>query len=376
MAEGGIKRRREKLLFLMSAGAIGIVLLVVGGYQLVEFTDSTAFCGELCHDVMYPEYTVYQASPHSRVTCAECHVGSGADYLVRSKVSGIPMIYSTLTGNYEKPIPVPVRNLRPARDTCEQCHRPERFAGDLVRVHTTYAADEANTVKTDTRVMRVGGGEAGAARDIHWHIDADVFYLPLDEKRQEIAWVGVAAGDGEMTEFVDPAKADQVTPERLEKERRLMDCMDCHNRATHVFRSPEELIDEAFVQTRLDVALPYLKREAMRALDPVNASLAEAERKVEAIRDFYRASYPGVFTERADSIERAIGVLREVARLTTFAHMQVNWNSYLDNGGHVKLGEPGCFRCHGKLTATDGPEPGKVVDAGCESCHFFRLPAN
>ena len=376
MAEGGIKRRREKLLFLMSAGAIGIVLLVVGGYQLVEFTDSTAFCGELCHDVMYPEYTVYQASPHSRVTCAECHVGSGADYLVRSKVSGIPMIYSTLTGNYEKPIPVPVRNLRPARDTCEQCHRPERFAGDLVRVHTTYAADEANTVKTDTRVMRVGGGEAGAARDIHWHIAADVFYLPLDEKRQEIAWVGVAAGDGEMTEFVDPAKADQVTPERLEKERRLMDCMDCHNRATHVFRSPEELIDEAFVQTRLDVALPYLKREAMRALDPVNASLAEAERKVEAIRDFYRASYPGVFTERADSIERAIGVLREVARLTTFTHMQVNWNSYLDNGGHVKLGEPGCFRCHGKLTATDGPEPGKVVDAGCESCHFFRLPAN
>src|SRR3972149_917466 len=123
MAEGGIRRHRERLLFLMTAGAIGIVLLVVGGYQLVEFTDSTAFCGELCHEVMYPEFTTYQASPHSRVTCAECHVGSGADYLVRSKVTGIPMILATLSGSYERPIPVPVRNLRPARDTWGQGHR-------------------------------------------------------------------------------------------------------------------------------------------------------------------------------------------------------------------------------------------------------------
>src|SRR4030042_1583637 len=166
------KRHREKLLFLMFAGAIGIILLVLGGYQLMEFMDSTAFCGRLCHQVMYPEYTTYQASPHSRVSCSECHVGSGADYLVKSKLSGIPLIFATISGTYDRPIPTPVENLRPARETCEQCHRPEKFAGDLVRVHTTYETDEANTEKVDTRVLRVGGGESDIARDIHWHLAA------------------------------------------------------------------------------------------------------------------------------------------------------------------------------------------------------------
>ena len=163
--------RRDRLIFLMLAGAAGIILLVIGGYQLVQFTDSTAFCGRLCHTVMYPEYTAYQASPHSRVLCVQCHVGPGASYLVKSKISGIPLIFATVFGTYDRPIPTPVKSLRPARDTCEQCHRPERFAGDVVIQHTTYATDEANTPTVDTRVMRVGGGEASVAQDIHWHIE-------------------------------------------------------------------------------------------------------------------------------------------------------------------------------------------------------------
>ena len=184
------RRHKEKLLFLMFAGATGIVLLVMGGYQLVEFTDSTAFCGQLCHEVMYPEYTAYQSSPHSRVTCAECHVGSGADYLVRSKISGIPLIISTLTGSYDRPIETPVRNLRPARETCEECHRPERFSGDIVRVHTTYASDEANTTKTDTRILRVGGGEDEVAKDIHWHTADGILESELIRAIAEMQVIG------------------------------------------------------------------------------------------------------------------------------------------------------------------------------------------
>ena len=163
---GRRKKHREKLVFLMVAGAIGIILLVIGGYQLIEFTDSTAFCGRLCHQVMYPEYTAYQASPHSRVLCSECHVGSGAGYLVKSKLSGVPQFIAVATSTYDRPIPTPVENLRPARETCAQCHRPERFAGDLVRVHTTYETDETNTEHVDTRVLRVGGGELEAARKL------------------------------------------------------------------------------------------------------------------------------------------------------------------------------------------------------------------
>ena len=369
-------RLRDKLIFLMSAGAIGIIFLVIGAYQIIEFMDSTAFCGRLCHQVMYPEYTTHQASPHSQVTCAECHVGRGADYMVKSKMSGIPLIFTTLFGTYDRPIPTPVENLRPARDICEQCHRPGRFSGDLVRVHTTYLADEQNTKQVDTRILRVGGGELGIAHDIHWLIGANVWYLAMDEKRQEIGWVGIENSDGELiTEYMDPDKAAELIhtdPKRIENEKRLMDCMDCHTRITHIFRSPEELIDTAFTQGKIDDSLPFIKREGLKALDPPNPSLAQAITKVEAIKDFYGTSYPELYVNEGRAIEEAIEELKEIARLTTFPDMKINWKTYIDNAGHQK--SSGCFRCHGKLVAISGDQKGGTLDANCDSCHYV-LPS-
>jgi hypothetical protein len=321
---------------------------------------------------MYPEFTAHQASPHSRVLCADCHVGSGADYLVRSKISGIPLIFATLTGRYDRPIPTPVKNLRPARETCAQCHRPERFTGDFVITHTTYATDQTNTATTDIRVLRVGGGQSSGAIGIHWHISASVYYLPLDEKRQDIAWVRVVRSDGSEVEYVNPTDASQVTPERVKKDERLMDCIDCHNRATHIFQSPEELINSAITEGRIDPSLPFIKRQGMSALDPANASLAEADAKVDAIRDFYRTSYPDVAANKAGAIDQAITALKGVAVLTTFPNMKVNWNTYQNELGHIQ--SLGCFRCHGKLVASSGPQQGKAIDASCDLCHYFQLP--
>ena len=359
------RRHREKLLFLMLAGAIGIILLVIGGYQLMEFMDSNAFCGRLCHQVMYPEYTTYQAAPHSRVDWVECHVGSGADYMLKSKLSGVPQIIATISGSYERPISTPVENLRPARDTCEQCHRPEKFSGDLVRVHRTYLPDEENTEQVDTRIFKVGGGEFEVARDIHWHIGAKVWYLPLDEKRQEIGWVGVEDGNGNLLVYIDPNQADQATPQRLEEGERLMDCIDCHNRATHIFYSPEELIGMALAQGRIDSSLPFIKKKGVEALSPPNPSLEQAISKVESIEEFYSNSYPQVYDEKREAIDEAIRELKEIARLTTFPEMKVDWETHLDNISH-----PGCLRCHGKLIAVAGDQKGEPVDAGCTLCHY------
>ncbi len=365
------KRHREKLLFLLFAGAIGIVLLVIGAYQLVEFMDSDAFCGQLCHKVMYPEYTAYKASPHSRVECSDCHVGSGADYLVKSKLSGVPLIFSTVFKTYSRPIPTPVENLRPARETCEQCHRPERFAGDLVRTHTSYETDENNTKTVDTRVFKVGGGEAEVARDIHWHIAANVWYLATDQKRQNIVWVGVEENNGQMTEYIDPSQSEEVSAERVEKEKRLMDCMDCHNRATHIFQSPEQLISTALTQGKIDSSLPFINREGLNAVNPPNPSLEEAYTKVEAIKGFYRNSYPEIYKEKSKEIENAVKVLKEIAELTTFPYMKVSWKTYIDNIGHQET--PGCFRCHGELQVASGDRKGEGINAGCNSCHYFEI---
>jgi nitrate/TMAO reductase-like tetraheme cytochrome c subunit len=357
------QRVHAKLLFLIFGGALALALLVIGGFQLIEFSDSVAFCGVLCHQVMEPEYTAYQNSPHSRVLCIDCHVGPGTDYFVRSKITGIPLVFSTIFDTYERPIPVPVRNLRPARETCEQCHRPERFAGDMVRTHTTFANDEANTKRTDTRIMYVGGG-GPAARNIHWHIAADVYYLALDEQRQDIIWTGVDQGDGTFKEYFLTDKAGEVTQERLDEEKRLMDCIDCHNRATHIFRSPDELTNESLNQGLIDPSLPFIKREIVSVLDPVNPSLETAYGRLENIREFYRTNYPQVLAEKGDAIDQAINEGKNIARLTTFPHMMVTWETYPSQLGHQE--SPGCFRCHGKLTAREGSA---VIDANCTLCH-------
>jgi nitrate/TMAO reductase-like tetraheme cytochrome c subunit len=366
---------QKKLIFLISSGALSIIFLMIGGYKLIEFSDSTQFCGTLCHNVMNPEYTAYQASPHSRVLCSDCHVGPGASYLVKSKINGVPMIWATLTGNFDRPIPVPVKNLRPARETCEQCHRPEKFTGDVVQVHTTYLTDELNTPQVDSRVIRIGAGSSGAASGIHWHVAAKVWYLPVDEKRQEVGWVGIEGPDGQyVTEYVEPLKASTITPAQIAKDKRLMDCIDCHNRATHIFQTPEQLIDSAILEKRIDNSLPFIKREGARALYPVNSSLESAYSKIDSISDFYQKSYPKVYSEKKPLIDRAIVELKNVAQLTTFPEMKTNWNSYDDNIGHQNFA--GCFRCHGKLVDSKGGQVGKTIDVSCELCHYLTTPNN
>src|SRR3989304_2292192 len=119
-----IKNLNWRTLIIVGAGIIEMFLLMMGGIKMLDFTDSSQFCGQLCHTPMTPEFQTYSISPHSRVTCAQCHVGSGASYFVKSKVSGLPLVIATLFNTYERPIGTSVRNLRRARDTCEQCHWP------------------------------------------------------------------------------------------------------------------------------------------------------------------------------------------------------------------------------------------------------------
>src|SRR6516162_5412082 len=97
------------------------VVSAAGSYKAYEFTESVQFCGQLCHTVMSPEYTAYQLSPHARVACAECHVGPGATWFVKSKLSGSRQVFKAAFNTFPRPIQTPVKNLRPAQETCEQC---------------------------------------------------------------------------------------------------------------------------------------------------------------------------------------------------------------------------------------------------------------
>jgi len=133
-----LTRPRDRRLFgfFLAGSVLFLLISALGSYQTYHFTESVQFCGQACHGVMKPEYITYLHSPHARVACAECHIGKGANWYVRSKLSGTYQVYATMADKYPRPIPTPVKNLRPAQETCEECHWPKKFVGNLE--HTFY----------------------------------------------------------------------------------------------------------------------------------------------------------------------------------------------------------------------------------------------
>lgn len=202
----------------------GTILLLLfsafGSFKAYEYTDSDQFCGTVCHKVMEPEYTAYQNSPHARVGCAQCHIGPGAGWFVKSKLSGSYQLYSVAFNKYPKPIPTPIENLRPAKETCEQCHWPKVFYGEKELVNNYYLSDENNTHMKLTLLMKIGGGneETGVTSGIHWHMNIanKITYLATDRARQVIPWVKSVAKNGKTTiykirEFKEDPKTLKLT---------------------------------------------------------------------------------------------------------------------------------------------------------------------
>jgi hypothetical protein len=286
---------------------------------------------------------------------------------VKSKINGTTQIPETVFDYFPRPISSPLDNLRPARETCEKCHSPSKITGELLKTATNFGSDEANTPKSSTIVLKVGGGQPETGKGIHWHTTSKVWYLPLDSERLTIGWVGIEKDGKIEKEFIDPNEASYISQQRIDEGKRLMDCIDCHNRATHVFDSPAQRIDASMQSGKIDKSLPFIKKKSIEALDPPASSLDEAYRKVEGIKDFYKLNYPEFDSTQKNNIDKAVDELKNIARLTTFPDMNLDWNTHGDNSGHNKPSDSqlvgagitfpdwvpnkseGCFRCHGKL---------------------------
>ncbi len=362
-------QRRATFIFITLSLA-NIVIVSLAAYRGVEYMDSVQFCGQVCHTVMKPEFTAYQDSPHSRVACVQCHIGPGATWFARSKLSGTRQLFAVALRTYSRPIPSPVRELRPARDTCEQCHWPEKFHGDMIRRVYEYAEDEKNTESVTTLQVHVGGGSErlGVAQGIHWHMNVanEVEYIATDDKRQVIPWVRVKDRFGNVREYV----AEGVTPEQLAAgERRRMDCMDCHNRPSHAFAgTPERAVNEAMARGEIPKTLAYVRREAVKALKATYPSQDAAEREISrALRDFYRAQDPATYMNLRQDVEKAVQATTAIYRRNVFPDMNVQFGTYPNNIGHMDF--PGCFRCHDDNHKS---KDGKTIGQDCDSCHHIE----
>ena len=352
--------------------ALGTILLLLfsafGSFKAYEHTDSDQFCGETCHQVMEPEYTAYQYSPHARVGCVKCHIGPGAGWFVRSKISGSYQMYAVMFNKYPRPIPTPIENLRPAQQTCEQCHWPKHFYSEKEHVNTYFISDEQNTRWTLNLLMKIGGGniEAGPTSGIHWHmnISNEVTYAALDTQRQVIPWVRSKKPDGSMTVY--RSTEISVSDDSLKKAfTRRMDCIDCHNRPTHIYHPPARSIDHVMSLGWVDPKLPNVKSVAVKALDAgYNTKQGGLDSIKLAVEEYYRDNFPAVASSKKAAIDSAIMHIQEIYSRNYFPEMKVSWKRFPDNLGHLYY--LGCFRCHdGKHVSDDG----KVLSRECNTCH-------
>jgi nitrate/TMAO reductase-like tetraheme cytochrome c subunit len=362
-------RQRRIFLYLIVGGTVVSSLLVWASYQGFHYTESVTFCGQVCHVPMQPEFTAYQDSPHARVPCVACHVGEGASWYVRSKLSGARQLIAVLTHSYETPIPTPVAHLRPARETCEKCHWPEKFSGAALLQLPHYRYNETNDAEQISLNLKIGGGNPshGKSQGIHWHmvVNNTITFAAADKKLQNIPWVKVRHANGKEEVYVE--KGTKLSKGALAKlPRHTMDCMDCHNRPAHDFKNPDFRVDQALLRGQIPTDLPWIKKVAVDSVFRKYDGTEDAHAGIRAyIRGFYREKYPEILQKRKKAIDKTIDVVISIYDHGVFPKMKVDWRSYPVNIGHRDW--PGCFRCHDGKHMT---KSGKVLPNKCDStCH-------
>jgi nitrate/TMAO reductase-like tetraheme cytochrome c subunit len=351
-------------------GVLTIIVLAGANYGW-EYTNSPAFCGTACH-TMPPEYTAYQISPHARVACVDCHLGRDTFTLTFGRKAGdLRHVIFYLGKNYE--VPIYATSMRPASASCEKCHWPEKFSNDKVRSIQRFSTDDKNSATQIALVMHTGGGSSrvGLGRGIHWHIESaggsKVEFYSTDPLKQTIPYVRVTDATGKVTEYFDTEAQlprDQIQAAIQKGELKQMDCIDCHNRVTHNFRTPASAIDQAMGFKQIDPAIPAIKSKGLDIFGGKYKSIDEALAAFDSLNNFYQTKYPDYASKNANTINAAITQFKTLYQESVFPGMEVNWDTHPDNLGHREF--PGCFRCHdGKHVA----DSGTTVRLECNVCH-------
>jgi nitrate/TMAO reductase-like tetraheme cytochrome c subunit len=340
-----------------------IGLSAFGSFQTFHYSESNQFCGQVCHSAMNPEFVTYQRGAHARVGCVECHVGSGAEHFIRAKINGTHQLIAYILDNYNRPIDTPVKNLRPAQDTCEKCHWPEKFAGNIQVDYEHFLSDKKNSSYTARMLLHVNKSAPGSPLGgIHWHVNTmeKVEYYAIDDKRQDIPWMRVTnVKDGTAKVF----RVDSFKGEPPADRIRVMDCIDCHNRPAHTFPTANESVEKALAAGSLSLKLPNIKRVAVQAM--LQKEITTDAGAAQKISDFIRAKYtdPALAAE----VSGAVAQVQKIYSASIFPERKADWRVYPNNIGHKDW--PGCFRCHDDKHKTAGGQ--KVRSSDCNSCHVI-----
>jgi nitrate/TMAO reductase-like tetraheme cytochrome c subunit len=372
------KKHRRRLVIISLGTFIFIIVSAVGNYQAFHYTESVEFCGKLCHQVMEPEYTTYLNSPHARVKCVECHVGEGADWYVKSKISGLYQVYAVLFNKFPQPIPTPIESLRPARETCEKCHWPQKFYATKVRNQVSYLSDSLNPEWHISLLMKIGpsNSDFGLKEGIHWHINQDVKieYVSTSKDREEIPWVKYTnLKTGEFKIFQDTTVV--LSKKTLDSLKvRTMDCIDCHNRPSHSYKSAPVFVNSLMLLNEVSPKVPFIKKAAMESLKNPFPTVEVAMRSIkDSILNFYKNNHPEIYQKYPNEINSAISSIQKGYKMNNFPFMKASSSDYPNHIGHLET--KGCFRCHSN---THISSKGEKITRDCNLCHTIigQGPAN
>ena len=338
--------------------------LVIGSqltYSTINYMDGVSFCGKTCHTVMQPEFAAYQNSAHSRVECVGCHIGPGASWFVRSKLSGVRQVFAVAFHTYSTPIPTPVTNLRPARETCEACHWPEKFTGDRLEVRPKFGDDPKNTMTQTVLLMHIGGGSGKGIHGVHVGPGITIRYAS-DESRQNIPWVSYESGSAAPVTYA----AAGFKPETLNTlTTRVMDCVDCHNRPAHTFQLPERAVDDSMSRNFISPMLPEAKKQSVALLKASYPSREEAQTQLPAaFENFYKQKYGDVYAQHQADVQHSGQAVLDIYNRNVFPAMKIAWGTYPNNLGHMDF--PGCFRCHDDSHTASNSQK---ITQDCNACH-------
>lgn len=362
-------RMRKLIFFAVFLTGINVLIVSMLGYRTYHYMESVSFCGEFCHTVMNPERTAYLNSPHSRVACVSCHIGPGAGWFVKSKISGARQLLAVALDSYSRPIVTPVHGLRPARDTCEECHRPEMFHGDKLVIKDKFLEDAGNTHVKTVLLMKVGsaGDRTTSSHGIHWHVAPEnkILYRPSDHSRLVIPEVTLASKGGNEMVYRSADAETLLATAGPDNELREMDCIDCHNRPTHIYQPPDVAVDMKILSGQIDRTLPFIKKKAMEVITREYVSQDEAKAAISAeISGYYRNNFSEIAEKNSKELNQSILGIQAAYAENVFPEMGIKWDTYTNHLGHKE--DVGCFRCHDESHETAS---GEVISMDCDTCH-------
>ncbi|WP_136796983.1 NapC/NirT family cytochrome c [Desulfosediminicola ganghwensis] len=368
---GNKYHRRAVSLFIVLT-VVNVAVFGVFAYEAYHFTDSNYFCGTVCHTVMDNSYTVYQRSGHARVKCVECHIGSGAKWYVKAKLSGLRQVWAVMTNSYHVPIATPIQDLRPARDICEECHWPEKFYGQKVKKFIEYSnTDQLNPDVTEL-ALNIGGPNpfTDEFEGIHWHVsnNVQIEYHSLNRERTLIGKIRVTDADGEERVYdYDGSDGEEEEGEHW----RVMDCLDCHNLTSHLYGDLEVTVDNGIYAKKLDGEIPGIREDSMTVLTKSYEDRAKAQEGIKRHLFELQAKRNGAefISENGTQLSAAADYLLASYMGNVWPKMKVTWGTYKAHNGHQYEDDGyGCFRCHNDSHET---EDGDYIEQDCELCHDY-----